>query len=126
MRIKIIGWILLVCVLMSACAQHKAVPLIEDRSAIEEKVAGPLGADTNPVRCDMPLGQRAYLSRLRGPDGRPPQFHRVGSFAPGPYGNILDGYSVTSGTNTVMIFMDMYHPGFIETNAVPGFTIVGK
>jgi hypothetical protein len=90
------------------------------------QVTGPLGADTHPVRCDMPDGERAYLQRLRGADGKVPAFFRIGSFAPGPYGNILDGYKVKSGTNAVMVFMDMYHPGFVETNAVPGFTIINR
>ena len=46
-----------------------------------------------------------------------------GKFGLGPYGNIIDGYEVVSGNNRTMVFMDMYHPGFIETNPVPGFTI---
>lgn len=87
----------------------------------------PLGSAQNPVRADMPAGQRAYLSRLRCANGRGPAFERIGSFGAGPYGSIIDGYSVTcagaSPTETV-VHMDMYHSGHVEAAAVPGFTIV--
>ena len=126
MKKMMIGCLVLACVMVCAWAQDKAAPADPDRATVVTKAAEPLGANTNPVRCDMPSGQRAYLSRLRGPDGKPPRFHRVGSFGAGPYGNMLDGYEVKSGTNTVMVFMDMYHPGYVETNAVPGFTIVNR
>lgn len=121
-----IGCLTLVCVMVCAWAEDMEGPDAPITVPVETKLAGPLGVRSNPVRCDMPRGERAYLARLRGLDEQPPRFYRVGSYAPGPYGNILDGYRVTSGTNTVMIFMDMYHPCFIETNAVPGFTIVNE
>lgn len=90
-----------------------------------KKVSGPLGAKTNPVRCESPRGERAYLSRLRCPDGERPTFARIGSFGPGPYGNIIDGYMVKcEGREEATVFMDMYHEGYVEKEAVPGFTIV--
>ena len=92
----------------------------------KSEVSGALGTRTNPVRCDQPSGERAYLRRLRDANGNAPTFYRVGSYGHGPHGFILDGYEVTSGTNKVMVFMDMYHPRFIETNTVPGFTIINK
>lgn len=89
------------------------------------KVSGTLGAQTNPVRCEDPKGERQYLSRLRCPDGKRPEYSRVGSFGVGPYGNILDGYSVKcAGREEVIVFMDMYHEGYVEKEAVPGFDIV--
>ncbi len=85
----------------------------------------PLGSETNPVKCQQPVGQRAYLSRLRGPDGKPPRYRRIGNVGAGVHGNVVDLYEVTCGSNTtVQIYMDMYHHGHIETNAVPGYTIV--
>lgn len=87
----------------------------------------PLGSAENPVRADMPGGQQAYLARLRCADGRRPLFEREGSFGDGPYGMILDGYRVEcrgSEPATSMIFMDMYHPDHVETQAPSGFTIV--
>lgn len=114
-----------------------AAPEIEAGSAAEktapyqadsqEKVTGPLGSKTNPVRCQDPSGERQYLNRLRCADGKRPVYSRIGSFAAGPYGNILDGYRVKCENNEeVTVFMDMYHKGYIEKEAVPGFTIVDE
>lgn len=85
-----------------------------------------LGSQANPVRANMPAGQRAYLSRLRCSDGTTPEFHRLGSFGEGPYGSIIDGYQVDCGDaapGAATIFLDMYHR-YIENEAVPGFMIV--
>jgi hypothetical protein len=94
---------------------------------IEKAQAHPLGSQENPVRADMPGGQRAYLGRLRCADGNRPTYSRVGSFGAGVYGRIIDGYEVLckdSAPEKSMIFMDMYHPGHKEAAAVPGFTII--
>lgn len=60
----------------------------------KDKVSEPPGSKSNPVRGDGPRGERQYLKRLRCPDGKRPQYDRVGSFPGGPYGNILDEYRV--------------------------------
>ena len=94
---------------------------------IAEAQAHPLGSKENPVRADMPGGQRAYLNRLRCADGARPTYSRVGSFGAGVYGRIIDGYEVLckdSAPEKSMILMDMYHPGYKEPAAVPGFTIL--
>lgn len=95
---------------------------------IEEAQASPLGSRENPVRAEMPSGQRAYLSRLRCSDGSRPAFQRVGNFGVGVFGRIIDGYQVVcrgSEPAETMVFMDMYHPGYIENEPVEGFTIQG-
>jgi len=87
----------------------------------------PLGSRENPVRADMPQGQRAYLSRLRCADGNAPEHRRLGNLGSGVFGSIVDGYRVTcpgSEPASVEIVMDMYHPGHQETAAVAGFDIV--
>src|SRR5690606_18827437 len=85
----------------------------------------PLGSMENPVRVAMPQGERAYLARLRCPDGAAPRFERQGSGGDSPYGNIVDYYAVEcAGAEPVTVIMDMYHRGHVETRAVPGFTIV--
>jgi hypothetical protein len=95
----------------------------KDESA--NKVSGELGTKTNPVRCEDPKGERQYLNRLRCSDGKRPTYSRIGSFGIGPYGNIIDGYRVKcEGSDEVTVFMDMYHKGYVEKEAVPGFTIV--
>jgi len=94
--------------------------------AIEAAQAHPLGSEANPVRSAMPPGERAYIARLRCSDGNAPEIVSRGSTGVGPFGNILDNYSVrcVSGTPaTASIYMDMYHD-HVETRAVPGFTIV--
>lgn len=93
----------------------------------DKKVSGPLGAKTNPVRCEDPRGEREYLGRLRCSDGKRPAFSRIGSYGLGPYGNIIDGYRVKcDGAAEVTVFMDMYHEGYVEKEPVPGFTIVNN
>ncbi len=83
----------------------------------------PLGDKGNPVRVHTPPGQRAYLSRLVCTGGGAPAFNRVGSFGIGPYGTIIDGYDVDCAGTKRMVFMDMYHPDYVEPRPVPGFTI---
>lgn len=93
---------------------------------IAKAQAHPLGSEQNPVRAEMPQGQRAYLNRLRCADGKRPAFERVGSFGVGVYERIIDGYEVLcdgSSPAKSMIYMDMYHPGHREPAAVAGFTI---
>lgn len=96
----------------------------KEKDEPEAKVSGELGSKTNPVRCSGPPGERAYLNRLRCSDGKAPKYHRIGSYGPGPYGKIIDGYNVKcEEKDAVTVFMDMYHD-HVEKEAVPGFTIV--
>jgi hypothetical protein len=84
----------------------------------------PLGSERNPVRANMPAGQRAYLDRLRCEDGSPPRHQRLGSAGVGVHRNVVDIYLVQcEGLEPVEIWMDMYHR-HVEHSAVPGFTIV--
>lgn len=107
--------------------QDQKKPEEKDKSASAEKTSGPLGSEKNPVRCEAPRGERAYLSRLRCSDGKPPVFSRAGSFGVGPYGNILDVYRVKcEDAEEARVFMDMYHQGHVEKEAVPGFTITDQ
>ena len=96
----------------------------KEKEKEEPKVSGDLGSQGNPVRCSGPPGERAYLNRLRCESGKAPKYFRVGSFGKGPYGHILDGYNVKcEDKDPVTVFMDMYHD-HVETQPVPGFTIV--
>jgi hypothetical protein len=98
----------------------------KDKGKTESKASGVLGSNSNPIRCSGPRGEREYLNRLRCSDGKAPKFYRIGSFGKGPYGHILDGYSVKcADADEVTIFMDMYHD-HVETEAVPGFRIVNE
>jgi hypothetical protein len=85
----------------------------------------PLGSEANPVRAEGPPGQRSYLQRLRCPEGKPPTFERQGSAGLSPYGSIMDIYEAACDSPPAKrIYIDMYHSGYIESDAVPGFTIV--
>lgn len=85
--------------------------------------AQPLGSKGNPVRTFMPRGQHAYLQRLVCPDGSTPSFTRIGNFGVGVYSTIIDGYDVRCGATSYTVYMDLYHPAYVERRPVPGFTI---
>lgn len=95
------------------------------RAMSDEEIAKhPLGSQQNPVRVGGPGGERAYLARLRCEDGRYPEFDRDGSVGIGPYGYIMDVYSVVCASGQkASVYMDMYHSTVKEDRAVPGFTI---
>ena len=96
-------------------------------AAVAEAGRHPLGSMKNPVRVEMPAGERAYLARLRCADGAAPRYERRGSGGLGPYRNIVDFYEVTcAGAEPVEVVMDMYHAGHVEDRAVPGFTIAPR
>ena len=93
-------------------------------SAIAAAAKHPLGSARNPVRENMPQGQRAYLARLRCSTGEAPAFDRRGSVGVGVFGFTVDVYDVTCpGAKPIEVHMDMYHDG-PENRPVPGFTIV--
>ena len=75
------------------------------------------------MRVPGPAGQRAYLARLRCSDGRQPNFQRVFSAGMGPFGRIIDSYSVACGEERREVFLDMYHD-HVEAAPISGFTIV--
>lgn len=96
---------------------------------MEEVEKHSLGSYENPVRCDMPGGERAYLRRLRCENNKAPSFNRLGSGGTSPWNRIMDEYDVQCSSNTkgpkkFRIFMDMYHADYKEKRPVPGFTIV--
>ncbi len=97
--------------------------------AITKAQAFPLGSARNPVRTDMPPGERAYLDRLRCSDGSAPAYDRAGSVGEGPFGTILDLYQLRCAGGTpaeAQVYMDMYHAGYAEDRPVPGFTIAPR
>ena len=85
--------------------------------------SGALGSETNPVRVYMPSGEREYLSRLRCPNGKQPQFERHGSGGFSPHQRIMDIHGVDCGSGSQTVFMDMYHC-VEDAKPVPGFEIV--
>ena len=102
----------------------------EPRKLTEEQQAkvdsAPLGSLEDPVRCESPSGERAYLARLRCPSGVSATYGRLGSVGLGPYETILDRYEVRcpDWSEPTHVYMDMYHESFQEKRAVPGFSIL--
>jgi hypothetical protein len=96
---------------------------------IEEASRHPLGSRENPIRVNMPPGERAYLARLRCSDGAAPTFNREGSGGGGAFGSIVDIYDVRCANGEPRqstIWMDMYHPTHDETAAPQGFSLAPR
>lgn len=137
--------VLLVSILLSSCSSNKQVKnsntnfnarqmMIElqgrepDQPDLKELEKYPLGSANNPIRVDGVAGERSYLISLSCNDNSAPSFKRAGSVGVGPYGFILDLYKVECIDNLekkmFSIYMDLYHPGYVEKRAVPGFGII--
>jgi hypothetical protein len=86
----------------------------------------PLGSAQNPVKVQGVEGEYRYLARLRCPEDKPPVVERRGSAGEmSPYGSIMDIYEAACDAPPAFtIFVDMYHAGYVEVAAVPGFKIV--
>ncbi len=104
-----------------------------DHSAIQspEVIAThKFGSYGNPVRVNMPSGEREYLAKLTCSDGSRIAYRRGGSAGVGPYGNMLDVYNVSCFIDSTLkeyqIYMDMYHPKHKENKAVEDFIFSGK
>ncbi len=93
-----------------------------DWRAINAQKLGSLG---NPVRAYKREGQEAYLKRLMCEGGATPAFGRLPTTWAGPYTTRIDGYELKCPDDMAVVFMDMYHPGYVERRPVPGFQIRG-
>ncbi len=138
------------CTLLGLAQEPKDTP--SGRHA--ESTARGLGlARSEAIEVCGPKGERAYLSRLRCPDDRPPSYERQGSVGfrnevvtkedeqaaqdqvmndtpvkPGVKDfHMLDAYGVQCSGKTYQLFLDMYHCGGPEPSAAPpGFTLAKK
>ena len=68
--------------------------------------------------------ERAYLDALRGPEGQPIQYRRLGSGPKAPNGGIVDIYEVTHAglEKPVTLYVDAYR--YDDPRAPKGFTCV--
>lgn len=95
--------------------------------AIAAAQSHPLGTMENPVRVGGPVGERAYIARLRCADGAMPRIGQRASAGVGAFGTIVDVYPLDCGDaapGRTELVMDMYHSEHAEDRAPPGFTIV--
>jgi len=96
-------------------------PEEELRALIAAADAHPLGTAENPVRVGGPAGERAYLARLRCPDGAAPRIGARREAGTGAFGSVVAAYEVVCGASEGRIVFDMYHEEHVETRAPAGF-----
>ena len=84
-----------------------------------------LGSLENPIKCEGPSGERAYLARLLGPDNQFLTYKRIGS-RKGESKNMLDMYQIESldGSFQQKLYFDMYWKGYEEKEAPPLFSFI--
>lgn len=82
---------------------------------------GPLGALSNPIRCDGPAGERTYLDQLIAKPFQHIRYKRLGSIS-SDVGR-LDQYQITNlqGFELARLHFDMYHQDYVELAIPPGF-----
>jgi hypothetical protein len=86
--------------------------------------AHPLGTLANPVRVGGPQGERAYLARLRCPDGSVPKAGPASAAGIGGFGSLANRYRLDCGAaGHFDLVFDMYHDGHVETRAPAGLTL---
>ena len=94
--------------------------------AIAAASAHPLGTMRNPVRVGGPMGERAFIARLRCAGGARPAIGPRSSAGVGAFGTIVDVYPLDCGAAAPGRFdlvMDMYHDEHREDRAPAGFTL---
>ena len=81
----------------------------------------PLGSLSNPIRCDGPAGERAYLDQLIAKPFQHIRYTRLGSVS-SDVGR-LDQYQVTNlhGIELGLLHFDMYHKDYVELLIPSGF-----
>ena len=104
-------------------AMSRVSPEEEMRAMVAAAEAHPLGSLENPVRVGGPDGERAYLGRLRCPDGAQPQVGARRNGGIGAFGSVVGAYELTCGGAASRILFDIYHEEHVETRAPAGFTL---
>jgi hypothetical protein len=100
----------------------------EVERSVERARNEPLGSSANPVRVSGPLGERAYIARLRCADGNAPRVGERRNAGVGAFGFIVDVYPLDCGDaapGRFELVMDMYHDDHHEDQAPAGFTLEG-
>jgi hypothetical protein len=95
----------------------------ELREQVAAAERSPLGTVENPLRVGGPQGERAYLARLRCPDGSAPQIGARREAGVGAFGSVVGAYEVSCGVAASRLVFDMYHEEHVETRAPTGFVM---
>lgn len=89
--------------------------------------SGPLGSQTNPIKCDGLEGAEAYLKRLHGPNGEKTTYTDMGSAGVGPFESLIYQFDISyptpGGSKQAQIFMDIDFAGYSEGKPATGFTL---
>ena len=101
-------------------------PEEEMRALIAAADAHPLGTVENPVRVGGPVGEHAYLGRLRCADGATPRIGARREAGVGAFGSVVAAYELSCGTTAARIVFDMYHEEHVESRAPAGFSILPR
>lgn len=103
-----------------------ADPDAEFAALVAAADAHPLGSAANPVRVGGPLGERAYLARLRCGDGSLPKVGARAAGSVGGFGSATQVYPLDCGAaapGRASIAFDIYHEEHVENRAPAGFRI---
>lgn len=98
-------------------------PQDEELAMIRAAERHRLGTLDNPIRVGGPEGERAYLARLRCPDGSSPRIGVRADGGVGAYGSVTGAYDVACAAARSRLVFDIYHEEFAEDRAPPGFTL---
>jgi hypothetical protein len=98
-------------------------PEEELRALIAAAEAHPLGTIENPVRVGGPDGERAYLQRLRCPNGVAPLIGDRSNAGVGAFGSVVTAYQLACGDSRYRIVFDIYHEEHVETRAPANLTL---
>jgi len=97
----------------------------EHRKANDNIGSGPLGSSTNPIKVDGIEGAKAYLAKLRGPNGQVITYTESGDAGVGPFGSLMYlfelQYPTPQGPVSVQLFFDTDFSGHAEPKAASGF-----
>lgn len=97
------------------------------RRVNDNQGSGPLGSQTNPIKCDGFDGAKAYLSKLRGPNGEKTTYEDMGSAGVGPFESLIYQYNVNyptpGGSKQVQVFIDIDFADYSEGKAATGLSI---
>jgi hypothetical protein len=133
---------------LQGCATPSPQPVASSSSSSSSPRPGLGETKLTAIEVCRPVGERAYLDRLRCSDGSTPTHKRVGSFGernevpkelsreqqagllkqqlsgaaltPGESDyHIVDGYEVSCGAVKRMVYLDMYHCDRAPTSDVP-------
>lgn len=106
-----------------AAQMSRASPEEEERALAAAADAHPLGTLDNPIRVGGPVGERAYLARLRCADGAAPRIGARREAGTGAFGSVVAAYDLACAGSEARVVFDMYHEEHVENRAPPGFTL---